>query len=99
MLLGSTETIAPFAKTYITYILIAAPFMTSSLTMNNILRYEGKASLGMIGLMSGAVLNIIGDSIFMFGFDMGIGGCRSVYCNKSDNKLDYSAVHVYKWKN
>ena len=74
MLLGSTETIAPFAKTYITYILIAAPFMTSSLTMNNILRYEGKASLGMIGLMSGAVLNIIGDSIFMFGFDMGIGG-------------------------
>ena len=43
MLLGSTETIAPYAKTYITYILISAPFMSSSLTLNNILRYEGRA--------------------------------------------------------
>ena len=73
-LLGSTETIAPFAKTYIAYILIAAPFMSSSLTLNNILRYEGRASLGMIGLMTGAVLNMIGDPIFMFAMDMGIAG-------------------------
>ena len=74
MLLGSTPTIAPYAKTYITYILIAAPFMSSGLTMNNILRYEGKASLGMIGLMSGAILNMVGDPIFMFTLDMGISG-------------------------
>ena len=74
MLLGSTATIAPFAKTYIFYILIATPFMSSGLTLNNILRYEGKASFGMLGLMSGAVLNIIGDLILMFGFNMGIAG-------------------------
>ena len=40
MFLGSTVTIAPFAKTYIFYILLAAPFMSSSLTLNNLLRYE-----------------------------------------------------------
>lgn len=74
MLLGSTETIAPYAKTYITYILIAAPFMSSGLTMNNILRYEGKAALGMVGLMAGAILNMVGDPILMFGLDMGIAG-------------------------
>ena len=74
MILGSTETIAPYAKTYITYILIASAFMSSSLTLNNILRYEGKAALGMIGLMTGAVLNMIGDPILMFGLDMGIAG-------------------------
>ena len=74
MLLGSTETIAPYARTYITYIIIAAPFMSSSLTLNNILRYEGKASLGMVGLMSGAVLNMAADPLFMFVFGMGIGG-------------------------
>ncbi|MBE5870331.1 MAG: MATE family efflux transporter [Lachnospiraceae bacterium] len=74
IVLGSTSTIAPFAKTYITYILIAAPFMSSSLTMNNILRYEGKASLGMVGLMTGAVLNMVGDPILMFGLHMGIAG-------------------------
>ncbi len=73
-LLGSTKTIAPYAKTYITYILIAAPFMSSSLTLNNILRYEGRAALGMVGLMTGAVLNMIGDPIFMFVLDMGIAG-------------------------
>ena len=74
MMLGSTVTIAPYARTYIFYILTAAPFMCSSLTMNNILRYEGKAALGMVGLMSGAVLNMIGDPILMFGLDMGIAG-------------------------
>ncbi len=74
ILLGSTPTIEPYAKTYITYILIAAPFMSSSLTLNNILRYEGRASLGMIGLMTGAVLNMAADPIFMFVLDMGIGG-------------------------
>ena len=50
--LGSTETIAPYAKTYITYILIAAPFTTASFTLNNLLRYEGKAIFGMIGTRS-----------------------------------------------
>ena len=74
MFLGSTETIAPYAKTYIYYILATAPLVVTSFTLNNILRYEGKALLGMIGLISGGVLNIIGDAIFMFGFDMGIAG-------------------------
>lgn len=74
MALGSTATIAPFAKTYIFYILLSAPFMCSCFTMNNILRYEGKATLGMIGLMIGAVLNMAGDPILMFALDMGIAG-------------------------
>ena len=72
--LGSTETIAPYAKTYISYILIAAPFMTASFVLNNILRYEGKAALGMVGLLTGALLNIAGDPIFMFVCKMGIAG-------------------------
>jgi len=72
--LGSTETIAPFAKEYVFYLLLTAPFMVSTFTLNNILRYEGKAYLGMIGLMAGAVLNIGGDMLFMFVFNMGIKG-------------------------
>ncbi len=73
-LLGSTETIAPYAKTYIFWIILAAPFQTASLTMNNLLRYEGRAKLGMIGLMTGAILNIGGDAILIFGCKMGIAG-------------------------
>ena len=73
-LMGSTDTILPYAETYSIFILIAAPFMTSTFTLNNILRFEGKASLAMVGLLSGAILNIVGDPIFMFGFNMGIAG-------------------------
>lgn len=72
--LGSTETIAPYAKTYITFIAAAAPFFTSSLTLNNLLRYEGKAKLGTIGMMVGAVLNIALDPLLMFVFRLGIAG-------------------------
>ena len=73
-LLGSTDTILPYAKTYSLFILVAAPFMTSTFTMNNILRFEGKASLSMVGLMTGAILNMVGDPILMFGLNMGIAG-------------------------
>ena len=73
-LLGSTETILPHARDYAFYILLAAPFMMSSLVMNNILRYEGKASFAMIGLVTGGVLNMVLDPVFIFGFGMGTGG-------------------------
>ena len=74
MLLGSTETILPHACAYARYILLAAPIMMSSLVMNNILRYEGKANFAMIGLVTGGVLNILLDPIFMFGLGLGTAG-------------------------
>lgn len=73
-LLGSTDTILPYAKTYVFYIILAAPFMTCCFVLNNILRFEGKAMLSMAGLLAGAILNIFGDPLFMFVFDMGIAG-------------------------
>ncbi|MGI5989822.1 MAG: MATE family efflux transporter [Lachnospiraceae bacterium] len=73
-LLGSTDTIQPYAEDYMFWIAIAAPFLTTSLLLNNILRYEGYASLAMIGLMSGGLLNLAGDPLFMFVFGMGISG-------------------------
>ncbi len=73
-LLGSTDTILPYAVKYCTFILIAAPAMTGSCVLNNILRYEGKATLAMIGLTTGGVLNMLLDPLFIFTFDMGIDG-------------------------
>ena len=74
LLLGSTETILPHACAYARPIFIAAPLMIASLVMNNILRYEGKASFAMIGLVTGGVLNIVLDPIFMFGLSLGTAG-------------------------
>ena len=71
---GSTETIAPYARTYLYFILSTAPCVVATFTLNNLLRYEGKALLGMIGLLSGGLLNIAGDAFFIYGLDMGIAG-------------------------
>lgn len=73
-LLGSTDTILPYAKTYAIFILIAAPFMASSCVMNNILRYEGRAALAMVGLISGSVINIFGDWFLMTRCHLGVEG-------------------------
>ena len=72
--LGSTDTIFPYAQSYLFWILVAAPFSVSSFTLNNILRYEGKASFSMVGLVAGSVLNIACDPLFMFVFRLGIAG-------------------------
>src|SRR5699024_9298561 len=71
---GSTATILPYARDYAVYLLLAAPLMMSSLVMNNILLYEGKASFAMIGLVTGGVLNMVVDPVFIFGLGMGTGG-------------------------
>lgn len=73
-LLGATDTIAPYAKDYARYILIAAPVMTGALSMNNLLRFQGLAVYSMIGITTGGILNMILDPIFIFGLDLGISG-------------------------
>ena len=74
LLLGSTETILPYARTYGLCILFAAPALVSSCVMNNILRYEGRAFFAMIGLTSGGIINIFLDALFMQKMNMGIFG-------------------------
>ncbi len=65
-LLGSTDTILPYARQYGFFILLGAPFMTASCVLNNVLRYEGRAIYAMVGLTIGGVLNMLGDPFFMF---------------------------------
>lgn len=74
VLLGSTPTILPYTKAYLRIILLGAPFMMSSLVLNNQLRYQGSASYAMIGIVSGAVLNLVLDPLLIFTFDMGVSG-------------------------
>jgi putative MATE family efflux protein len=78
--LGSTETILPYARQYAVWILIAGPFLSASCTLNNLLRYEGRAMYAMIGLTTGGILNMIGDPILMFGFGMGVSGAGLSTC-------------------
>ena len=73
-LLGAPEEVVPYANDYLRYIVMATPFMMSALTLNNQLRLQGNATFGMVGIVSGAVLNIGLDPLFIFTFDMGVSG-------------------------
>ena len=73
-ILGATDTIAPYAKSYIRFILLGMPWMAGSFVLNNLLRYQGNAFFGMIGIGAGGLLNILLDPLFIFIFHLGASG-------------------------
>ncbi len=73
-LLGATPDVVPYANDYLRYIVAATPFMMAALTLNNQLRLQGNARFAMIGIVSGAVLNIGLDPLFIFTLGMGVKG-------------------------
>ncbi len=73
-LLGAPAEVVPYANDYLRYIVGATPFMMSALTLNNQLRLQGNARFGMVGIVSGAILNIALDPLFIFTLGMGVRG-------------------------
>ena len=73
-LLGSTDTILPYAESYARIILLAAPIMCASFVLSNVLRAEGEATLSMYGMCVGGLLNVGLDPLFIFAFHMGVRG-------------------------
>ncbi len=74
IMLGATPTIAQHAETYITYLLLASPFMASAFTLNAQLRGQGSVFYSMLALIAGALLNVVLDPILIFTFNMGVAG-------------------------
>lgn len=74
VILGSTETILPYTEKYLGIVLIGAPYMTAQLVLNNQIRFQGNAFYSMVGITTGAILNIALDPLFIFIFHMGIAG-------------------------
>ena len=72
--LGSTPTILPHTTAYLRVILYGAPWMCASFVLNNQLRFQGSASYSMVGIVVGAVLNIILDPIMIFVMNLGVAG-------------------------
>lgn len=75
--MGSTPTILPYAEAYLAVTLLGAPAMCAALTLNNQLRFQGKAALAMAGIVSGAVLNCLLDPLFIFVFGWGVAGAAA----------------------
>jgi MATE family, multidrug efflux pump len=73
-LFGASEQLLPYAEEYLTTILYGTPFIIMAMTANNLIRAEGNAKFSMAVMLVGAVMNIILDPIFIFGFGLGIRG-------------------------
>jgi len=73
-LLGATETILPYTVEYLRYIVLGMPFMICAFMLNNCLRFQGNTFWSMVGMTSGAVLNVVLDPLFIFVFHWGVTG-------------------------
>ncbi len=71
---GATEETLVLTRRYMRIILIGAPFMTGQFVINNQLRFQGSAVYAMAGVLTGAILNIFLDPLFIFVFGMGVAG-------------------------
>ena len=73
-LLGASSDTMDSAMAYYSYLALGAPVIIFTLVPSNILRTEGMAVASMVGSITGTVVNIILDPIFIFGLNMGAGG-------------------------
>ena len=73
-LIGASDTVLPYARDYLTIILIGLFFQTCGMAMSFLIRAGGNATVPMIGMVLGAVLNITLDAIFIIQLGMGIKG-------------------------
>ena len=72
--LGATDSIMPYAITYASIYIISCIFNVFNVTMNNIVTSEGAAKTTMCALMTGAILNIGLDPVFIYILNMGVAG-------------------------
>lgn len=74
LLLGSTDSVLTYTEHYMAIILLGAPFQIASFTLNTQLRMQGVAYKAMIGIVSGAILNVLLDPLLIFGCSLGLRG-------------------------
>lgn len=73
-MMGASNKVLPYAKSYSNWLLIGALFTISNLVLNNLLRTEGASKMSMNTIIVGAIANIILDPIFMWGLNLGLAG-------------------------
>ncbi|OUQ64029.1 MATE family efflux transporter [Eubacterium sp. An11] len=71
---GALADIMPYALSYSRIYITFSIFNVFNVAMNNIVSSEGAARTAMLALMSGAVLNVILDPIFIYTLGLGVSG-------------------------
>ena len=73
-LFGATDNILPYALDYGKVIILGFPFVILYTGLNQIIRADGSPKLAMVSMLSGAILNVFLDYIFIFPLQMGVRG-------------------------
>lgn len=76
-LFGASDQTYPYAQAYLSVYLTGTLFVMISLGMNNFINAQGFGKMGMLTVLIGAVLNIVLDPVFIFGFHMGVYGAAA----------------------
>lgn len=112
-ILGTNQATLPYASQYYTYMALGATLIIVSLTPSNFMRTEGLATESMIGTITGSIINMILDPIFILYLNMGAGGAAIatiigyfasdlvfIYLTlKKSKKLSISLKHTHITKN
>ena len=72
--LGASDATFGYADDYISIYLLGTVFVMISLSMNGFINCQGFARTGMFTVLIGAVINIVLDPVFIFGFHMNVAG-------------------------
>ena len=73
-LLGATESAKPYAMSYARFILLSAPFTAGEVTLSHMLRSEGSTKYSMFGMVSGCVVNVALDPLFIHTLGLEVAG-------------------------
>ena len=73
-LFGATETILPYALDYGYIISLGLPVFSIAAGFSSVIRSDGSPRWNMAGLMTGCIINIVLDPLFIFVFDLGVRG-------------------------
>lgn len=74
LLCGATESVLPLALSYLSITAVGLPFHLFSNAGSHLIRADGSPAYSMCCTVSGAILNVFLDALFMFGFKWGIRG-------------------------
>lgn len=73
-LFGASDVSYVYANAYLKIYLLGTPFTMLTTGLNGFINGQGFPKVGMMTTVIGALLNLILDPVFIFGFDMGVSG-------------------------
>lgn len=73
-MMGATDSVKVYSMDYARWILLSAPFTAGEVVLSQLLRSEGSTKYSMMGMVSGCVVNMILDPLFINGFGLGVAG-------------------------